>query len=309
MANIIQYATLFQKELDKAAIHDTKTGWMDANAGKVKYTGGKEVKIPQLSVDGLGDYDRGQGGGYTTGNVTLTYKTYEMTQDRGRKFEFDAMDVEESNFIVTAGNVMGEFQREKVVPEIDAYRLSKCITTAMTVDDDKNVKYGYEVSKTSILEEIKYGIKVIRENGYNGTLIIHLNYDAMNALEMALSNKITSATFSQGGIDTKVPAIDQCPLIDTPSNRMYSSITLYDGISEGQKVGGYTKGELAKDCNFVILPKEVPLAVTKQNQMRIFDPNTYQDANAWSVDYRRYHDLWILDNKKNSIYANIKDAK
>ena len=48
-----------------------------------------------------------------------------MTQDRGRSFNLDAMDVNESNFIATAGNVMGEFQRTKVVPEIDAYRISK----------------------------------------------------------------------------------------------------------------------------------------------------------------------------------------
>ena len=43
--------------------------------------------------------------------------------------------------------------------------------------------------------------------------------------------------------------------------------------------------------------------------MRIFDPETNQTANAWSMDYRRYHDLWVTDNKANSVYANFKDAK
>ncbi|APM40552.1 hypothetical protein [Clostridium kluyveri] len=309
MANVIQYATIFQSELDKAAVHEMLTGWMDSNAGKVKYNGGKEVKIPQLTVDGLGDYERGSAGGYAGGDVKFEYKTYEMTQDRGRKFSIDAMDVDETGFVLTAGNIMGEFQRTKVIPEIDAYRLSSLATKAMSVADDTNVKYGYTPAAATILAELKLGIKVIRENGYNGQLIIHANYDVVNELEIAMSNKIASVTFSQGGIDTKVPAVDICPIISTPSNRLYSSITLYDGVTEGQKIGGYTKGTTAKDVNFIIAPRDVPLAITKQDIMRIFDPNTNQAANAWSMDYRRYHDLWVLDNKINSIYANIKQAK
>lgn len=309
MANVVQYATIFQSELDKAAVHEMLTGWMDSNAGKVKYNGGKEVKIPQLTVDGLGDYERGSAGGYAGGDVKFEYKTYEMTQDRGRKFSIDAMDVDETGFVLTAGNIMGEFQRTKVIPEIDAYRLSALATKAMSVADDTNVKYGYTPAAATILAEIKLGIKVIRENGYNGQLIIHANYDVVNELEMAMSNKIASVTFSQGGIDTKVPAVDNCPIISTPSNRLYSSITLYDGVTEGQKVGGYVKGTTAKDVNFIIVPRDVPLAITKQDIMRIFDPNTNQAANAWAMDYRRYHDIWVLDNKVNSIYANINQAK
>lgn len=309
MSNVIKYATLFQNELDKAAVHEMLTGWMDSNAGKVKYNGGKEVKIPQLTVDGLGDYDRGSAGGYAGGDVKFEYKTYEMTQDRGRKFSIDAMDVDETGFVLTAGNIMGEFQRTKVIPEIDAYRLSALATKAMSVAGDTNVKYGYTPAAATILAEIKLGIKTIRENGYNGQLIIHANYDVVNELEMAMSNKISSVTFAQGGINTQVPAVDNCPIIVTPSNRLYSSITLYDGVTDGQKTGGYVKGSTAKDLNFIIVPRDVPLAITKQDIMRIFDPTTNQAANAWAMDYRRYHDIWVLDNKIKSIYANIKQAK
>ena len=27
------------------------------------------------------------------------------------------------------------------------------------------------------------------------------------------------------------------------------------------------------------------------------------------MNYRRYHDIWVLDNKLDSIFVNIKDAK
>lgn len=121
--NTLATATLFQKTLDKAAVREAVTGWMDGNAGQVKYSGGAEIKIPKMSVQGLADYDRDNG--YQQGGVTLEYETRKMTQDRGRMFQLDPMDVDENNFVTTAAAVMGEFQRTFVVPEIDAYLLPK----------------------------------------------------------------------------------------------------------------------------------------------------------------------------------------
>jgi hypothetical protein len=309
MANTLAYAQVLQSGLDQVATQEMLTGWMDKNAGKVKYNGGKEVKIPMLSTDGLGDYARGSANGYAGGDVKFEYKTYTMTQDRGRKFTLDAMDVDETNFVVTAGSVMGEFQRSHVVSEIDAYRLSKLATTAMGVAGDTNAKYSYTPATDTIITEIKKGIKVIRENGYNGQLVVHLNYDSMLAIEEKALTKLGTVTFAQGGINTQVPVIDNCPLIQTPQNRMYSSIKLNDGVTSGQTIGGYAKGATAINANFIIVPTDVPVAVTKQDIMRIFDPSTNQNANAWAMDYRRYHDLWVLENKKNSVYACFAGAK
>ena len=56
--NTLATETLFQRTLDKLAVQEAVTGWMDANSGQVIYNGGKEVKIPKLSVQGLADYDR-----------------------------------------------------------------------------------------------------------------------------------------------------------------------------------------------------------------------------------------------------------
>lgn len=303
--NTLQYATLFQKNLDLLAVQEATTGWMDANAGQVKYTGGAEVKIPKMSVDGMGDYDRDSG--YPQGGVNVTYQTREMTQDRGRKFQLDAMDVDETNFVATASSVMGMFQREKVVPEIDAYRLSALATMAITANT--NVVYGYTPAEADILRQIKTGIKAVRDKGFTGQLVIHATPDVTLELEMAMAGKIHAVDFAKGGIVTKVPAVDNVPIIETPQDRMYSAITINDGKTSGQTAGGYAKASGAKDVNFIVLPVSTPIAVTKQDKMKIFTPDQNQDADAWKMNYRRYHDLWVLDNKLNSIYVNIKDAK
>lgn len=306
--NTLATATLFQNTLDKVAIQEAVTGWMDSNAGQVIYNGGSEVKIPKMTVQGMGDYDRDNG--YQQGGVTLEYETRKMTQDRGRKFQLDPVDINENNFVTTAAAVMGEFQRMYVVPEIDAYRISKIASETITANKAGMVSYGYTpgATNTSALRKVKEGIKAIREL-YNGPLVIHATPDFIMELELELSGKIINTTFSKGGIDTSVPSVDGVPIISTPSNRMYTAITIYDGKTSGQEQGGYVKGSTAKNINFVVLPRTTPIAITKQDIMRIFDPNINQKLNAWQMDYRRFHDIWVLDNKLDSIYLNIKEPK
>ncbi|MDT4377090.1 hypothetical protein RO787_27575 [Blautia coccoides] len=306
--NTLATATLFQNKLDKVAVKEAVTGWMDANAGQVLYNGGAEVKIPKMSVQGLGDYDRDNG--YQQGGVTLEYETRRMTQDRGRKFQLDPIDINENNFVTTAAAVMGEFQRMYVVPEIDAYRISKIASETITANKAGMTEYGYTpgATGTSALRKMKEGIKAIREL-YNGPLVCHATPDFIMELELELAGKITTVTFSKGGIDTAVPAVDGVPIVSTPSNRMYTAITINDGKTSGQEQGGYVKGTTAKNINFFICPRTTPIAITKQDIMRIFDPTINQKLNAWQMDYRRFHDIWVLDNKLDSIFLNIKDAK
>lgn len=306
--NTLATATLFQNTLDRVAIQEATTGWMDANAGQVIYNGGAEVKIPKMSVQGMGDYDRDNG--YIQGAVTLEYETRKMTQDRGRKFQLDPMDINENNFVTTAAAVMGEFQRLHVVPEIDAYRISKIATDTIAANIAGMTEYAYTpgATGTSALRKMKEGIRAVREF-YNGALICQATPEFIMELEMELSGKITAVTFFKGGIATQVPSVDGVPIVSTPSNRMYTSIAINDGKTAGQEAGGYAKGTTANDINFFICPVSTPIAVTKQDIMRIFSPEINQKLNAWQMDYRRFHDIWVLDNKLNSIYLNMKGAK
>lgn len=148
-----------------------------------------------------------------------------------------------------------------------------------------------------------------KRQGYNGALVCQATPDFIMELELELAGKITAATFSKGGIQTQVPSVDGVPIISTPSNRMYTVIKINDGKTSGQEKGGYEKGTTAKSLNFFVCPVTTPIAVTKQDIMRIFDPNINQKLNAWQMDYRRFHDLWVLENKLDSVFLNIKEAE
>ena len=97
--NTLEYSKLMMKQLDQHAVQGLTSGWMEANAGQVIYNGGDEVKIPTMSTVGLANYDRDAG--FVQGGVTLKYDTYKMTQDRGRTFQLDSMDVDETGFVDT----------------------------------------------------------------------------------------------------------------------------------------------------------------------------------------------------------------
>ena len=60
--------------------------------------------------------------------------------------------------------------------------------------------------------------------------------------------------------------------------------------------------------NWIITPRKAPIAVSKTDKMRIFDPETNQKARAWAMDYRKFHDIWITDKKAEQCFVNVKES-
>lgn len=51
--NNIEYAAVFQRELDKMLVAEAVTGWMDANASMAKYAGAGKSRFRSLTWTGL----------------------------------------------------------------------------------------------------------------------------------------------------------------------------------------------------------------------------------------------------------------
>lgn len=59
------------------------------------------------------------------------------------------------------------------------------------------------------------------------------------------------------------------------------------------------------DSRVLICPKNAPIAVSKTDNVKIITPEANQFADAWDIDYRKYHDLFIPDNKKAVIAVSV----
>lgn len=300
--NTLQYSQQFQTVLDAQMLASATSAFMEANAGQVKYDGGDTVHIPEISMQGLAKYDRDEG--FNQGSVTLKFNPYKMTQDRGRTFQLDAMDVNETNFVATAGTVMGEFQRTQVIPEIDSYRYSKIAALATA---ENKVTTGFTPAVATILEKLEAEITEIQDVvGEDEGLIVVMSTKLRTILNNAdkFNRYLNVAEFKNGSINTTVKSFNDIPILGVPSARMKTAYVFNDGKTANQQAGGFKADTGAKDINWIIMPQRAPIAVSKTDKVRVFTPDINQKADAWKIDYRKYHDLWIPKNRFAAIRVN-----
>lgn len=303
--NTLEYATQLQAKLDDQAVIGLTSGWMDANAGQVKYTGGKKISMPEMEVTGLKDYDRDNG--YPDGSVTLSFKDYEMGMDRGTSFQLDAMDVDETNFIANATTVVSKFQKEHVLPEIDAYRYSKLYALLREAGRCTD----YTAAADSVYDALMDDIAALRDViGDETPLFISIRSSVLSMLEKheKFTKVINLTEFKSGTISTKIRQIDNNYFKPVPSSRMQTAYVFADGKAAGEENGGFAAADGAKNINWILTPQAAPIAVTKQDKMKIYDPDTYQKADAWFIGYRRYHELWLPESRYARCLANAEAA-
>ena len=121
--NTLIQAQNWTGELDKAFVQKSVTGFLADNALTAKFVGAKTVLIPDISFVGLVNYDRDNG--FNRSALTVANNPFTMKMDRARSIQLDRMDEDETGIANLAGQIMGEYVRTKVVPECDAYVLSK----------------------------------------------------------------------------------------------------------------------------------------------------------------------------------------
>ena len=109
--NTIALAQRYLPMLDEVYKYSSRSAILDNP--RVEFIGGNAVKVFKTSMDGLADYSRNNG--YVNGAVNGTWETMTLSQDRGRSFQIDVMDNEES-LDLAFGTLAGEFIRTKVVP-------------------------------------------------------------------------------------------------------------------------------------------------------------------------------------------------
>jgi len=302
--NTIELAEKMTSALDKAVVQKAVTGFLADNAMGAKFVGAKTVLIPEINMNGLGDYDRDTG--YVQGALTVSPTAYTLNIDRGRKFQLDAQDADESGVANLAGQVMGEFIRTKVVPEIDAYNLSKLAKYAK--DNNQTVSGTLATEPYKIFTNAV--LKAQDALSYDEELVAFVNTEFWAALNNSneFTRQITVSNFRQGDVNLQVKSINGISLIPVASDRMKTAITLLDGESSNQTAGGFAPATGAENVGLLVLPRKAAMFVKKTEPTRIFQPSQNQNADSWVFTYRIYYDLFIRNTLKKGIYAYTYQA-
>lgn len=292
-ANSLDYASIFQSALDEQMVAEMTSSRMEANASQVQYNGGNEIKVLKMTLEGLGDYDRATG--FDQGAITTSWETHSFDKDRGKEFNVDSQDNDES-FVDVAGAVMGEFQRVHVAPEVDAYRYSKIWDRALSVDQVGR----YAPASATIFEQLSSDISDIQDSiGETEPLTIYMSFDAAKVLDQAdkIEKRLDVSQNADGTINSKVKTLDGIPIVRVPAVRFK---TEYDFSA----TDGFSAGSLAAPINWIIAANRACIGIVKTDKVRTFSPDVNQDLDAWKMQYRKYHTLIIPDRKLDGVYVN-----
>ncbi len=287
MANKIALGEKYVPMLDEVYKNASLTAKLDGPAELVQQgANSNELIIPMIEMQGLGDYDRNSG--YVAGDVTMTNETVKCNFERGRMFNVDVLDNEETAGLAF-GRLAGEFIRTKVVPELDAFRFaSYCGKEGITkkeetLSDGAAVLAALRVANTTMDEA-----EVPQTDRH--LFITPTAYGMIQDLDTTKSREVLE-NFST---ITKVP-----------QTRFYTAIDLKSG-KDGEEAGGYAKSAGAADLNFMVIHKEALIQFQKHVAPKIIPPDVNQKSDGYGYGYRNTGIADVYKNKLVGVYASHK---
>lgn len=296
--NSIENATRYSDELDKVFQQKSAVGFFADNALSTKFVGAKTVIIPDIDFQGLADYDRDSG--FSRGAITVSNTSYTMKMDRARSLQIDREDMSETGIANLAGKILGEYVRTKVVPECDAYVLSKlsglAVSRGNTIEGDLTKPFE---ALCRLINEVQSVV------GYDEELVAFIDSYLYAALQNSaeISRLITISDFKQGDVCLKVKSINGVTIIPVVAERMK---TAYEFGSDG--VGGFAPADVCSETYMLVCPKSGAHLVKKTEKMRIFTPEQNLDADAYKFDYRIYYDVFVKTSGLDAVWAWISPS-
>ena len=299
MSNTIALAKQFVPLLDETYQLSSLTAILDGQSELAQQgANANELIIPMMAMQGLGDYSRNSG--YVEGDVTLTNETVTCNFDRGRMFTVDTMDDLETAGIAF-GRLAGEFIRTKVVPELDAFRLSSYASAA-------------GVSKaTGTLATGEAAVAAIR------AAVTKMDED-----EVPLTERYLYITPTLHGLISDMDTTKSrevlarfAAVVDVPQTRFYTKIAQKSGkvitggtdeapTSTDETAGGYAKASEGKDINFMVIHKPAVIQFQKHVAPKIITPQGNPDADAYKFGYHNVGVAKVYQNKAAGVYVHSK---
>ncbi len=305
--NVIELVEKYLPVLDEQYRAEAKSTVLDYPKEWIQETkDAKKIKIAKTRVDKLGKYSRSNG--FVKGSSDLTWEEHEFTQDRGRSITVDVMDNQET-FGMAFGRLAGKFQKDAIIPELDAYRFSTYYKNAGT-------KATFEVESNSILKLIDALDAQMEDNEVGDDTILFCNPSVFNFMinDPQIAKHISVADVADQAINKKIYMYDNHRIVKVPSKRFYTDIVLYDGETEGQEVGGYVPADGASVIGLMLVDPRAVVQISKRAVARVWAPSrdlaagtdgVNPDADAWRFDFRVYHDSWVLEEKAVGIAAAL----
>lgn len=314
MTNSIGLITKYSDQFfDKVYKQDSVTSVLDTTDERVKFIGAKTVKIAKMQFGGLSNYYRNNdnkdelgsapagtqfygsaGFGYQQSSAKMQWETFTLSQDRAASFPIEYFDDEESGGLLV-GNAVTEISRTIIVPEIDAYALSTLAAHAGTSKSEA-------ITSANALSALNDAFLYFEEHEVPAAdQVIYVSPAFMKALrESTQITRFIEPAPGEKKVSYKITEYEGRTLITVPPTRFRTKYKAYDG--------GYGFDTGSMPINFLAVSKSAVIHIKKYEKVKIVSGDLNLAANGfdgYTVYARVYHDVFVPDNKKVGIYANV----
>ena len=316
---ITKYAT---EAWDKVYKKESISSILDGEKDLMKFVGVKTVRIAKHSSDGMGWYQRankpandqnyaggdaatfnnGQGYGYPTGDVNLTWETFEIRIDRARQLRIELFDNEESGELAVT-SALTDFSRTKVAPEVDAYVFSTLAGLAANVSNSTiELASGMGYNANGPMQALNNAFTALEEEEVpEEDQIVFASVQFINSLRSSGEIvKVLHQNEYKENVNFSVYEYMGREIVAVPGRRFRTLINL--------TTNGFSWGEGSKAIDFLVCAKSAVYHVVKYDKIRVFDPKLVQDFDGYKVNVRVYHDCFVPDNKRVAIYAHVSNG-
>lgn len=277
--------TKYLNQVDFLYSETSKSAILDGNNAIVSMAKGcNEMKFPKITVDGLSDYSRTTG--YEAGDMSIEFESKKPNYDRGVKFNIDDMDDEETDGILL-GNTLGILEKDKVAPEIDAFRFA----TYASASGISTVAPADLTTGEAVLNALVTATAQMDNDS------VEMNDRILFITPMLLLSAENVDTTKSKAILSRFSSI-----VQVPQSRFYTAIDLKSKTADSAT--GYAKASGAKNINFMIISKSAVIQFTKHVFNKPLSPDNNPDAYSWVIRYRKYGIAEVYDNKKKGIYLH-----
>lgn len=304
-------------EESKSAILETGKKFIDVSFDETGY-----VKIATFLLDGLSDYYQtqqvpqptnpeefaayagnvasGSRDGFGIGGASIEFEIYKLQWKRSRQFRIDYISNEETAGTVI-GNALEEFNRSKVIPEVDVSRFSLIADKASA--SLGNLAANVTIAANEVIGKFNAAFEWMTEHEVPADdQIIFVNPSVMTLIRNTseLTKQITQADYrSPAGIDFKVEKYAGRPIIEVPSNRFFTNVLLTNN--------GYRAQSSSKIINFMVISTKAVVPIRKLEWNKIYGPDMSGLAgfHGYLINYLLYHGVIVPRNKIVGCYVNV----
>lgn len=286
MSNTINYVTKFESKLRELYGQEATSDLLFHSNSDIQVTNTKYIKIPTLSVSGYKDHSRSSMN-FNAGSYSNDFEQKSLAHDRDIEFAVDPTDVDETDMILSIGNIQNRFEKTQAIPELDCYTFSKLYSEATRLN--MTIKTT-ALTAANVLADFDANLEVMEDKGVPlDRLVLFCTAGYKKLLKNAEGVQRTLDVKTGGGIDRRVRTLDDIQHIQTvPSARFKSAFDFTDGC---------TAATGAKQIDYILIDPECQVSRVKYSYIHMFAPGSdSRTADKYLYQNRRLNDTFAIDH-------------